>query len=284
MSFSRQTGVRTAAVAPSHPAPSRAADSAPLDAPTLHTMQSRLGTDFSSVRVHTDAQASQAATALGAKAFAVGEDVAFAPGRYRPHTTEGTRLIAHELAHVAQQRQGGAASPAQAEAKARDAADRVAQGRAVSPSALGGAPAGVYCEPEEDEGVEKAPSADLTLKTLPPIDFLKQRSTYDSHGRRMGMRDIGDMASEWERRSEMLDLLGIDDRFKLGFITKRWLLNKGLSMQLDDEFSRENPNTWERVNRRWRNDTGAVETPIIPIYTKDFPAKKKKVNLRKRRP
>lgn len=54
------------------------------------------------VRVHDDAEGALAATALGARAFTVGGDIAFGQGRYAPGTAEGNHLLAHELAHVAQ--------------------------------------------------------------------------------------------------------------------------------------------------------------------------------------
>jgi hypothetical protein len=65
--------------------------------------ESRLGHDFSQVRVHTDSRAADAARSIGARAFTVGRDVYFGTGEYRLETTEGQRLIAHELAHVVQQ-------------------------------------------------------------------------------------------------------------------------------------------------------------------------------------
>ncbi len=258
-----------------------------LDDTTRHTMEQRLGADFSRVRVHTGAEAARQAGALGAKAFAAGEDIVFAAGRYRPRSHEGTRLLAHELAHVAQQQRGGSASPVQAETQARHAADRVVRGEAVPPQALGGAATGVYCEPDDDKGKEPQntgsssvlpPMPNLQLKTLPPIDWLKMRSSFDSRGQRLSLRDAGDMAHEWDRSSAILDTLGIDDRFKLWFITKQWILNKGLSMQLDDRFTRENPNSWDRFDRDWKNaNPGAWQTPIFPIFDIDwFRSSKKK--------
>jgi len=55
------------------------------------------------VRVHTDAAAAQSARAVDASAYTVGRDVVFASGTYEPDTCSGRRLLAHELAHVAQQ-------------------------------------------------------------------------------------------------------------------------------------------------------------------------------------
>ena len=65
----------------------------------------RFGRDFSQVRVHTDTRAAEAARAVNARAFTVGRDVAFGTGQYVPGTSEGRRLLAHELTHVIQQRQ-----------------------------------------------------------------------------------------------------------------------------------------------------------------------------------
>ena len=78
----------------------------PLEPSTRRSMEARFGYDFSRVRVHDDARAAAAAAWIDAAAFTVGEDVAFAPGRYDPGSAAGKRLLAHELTHVAQQEQG----------------------------------------------------------------------------------------------------------------------------------------------------------------------------------
>ena len=67
-------------------------------------MGTRFGTDFSRVRVHTDDSAGRSARAIRAQAYTVGRDIVFGNGRYAPKTTNGRELIAHELAHVVQQR------------------------------------------------------------------------------------------------------------------------------------------------------------------------------------
>ncbi|MEO1065501.1 MAG: DUF4157 domain-containing protein [Actinomycetota bacterium] len=78
----------------------------PLDDDTRATMESQMGHDFSSVRVHTGSQASRSAEAVGASAYTVGDDVVFRDGQYNPSSDSGQRTIAHELTHVVQQRQG----------------------------------------------------------------------------------------------------------------------------------------------------------------------------------
>jgi len=71
-----------------------------------HQFEARLGQDFSNVRVHQGSESTVAARAIGARAFTTGNDIFFAPGNYQPNTESGNELIAHELAHVVQQRQG----------------------------------------------------------------------------------------------------------------------------------------------------------------------------------
>ncbi len=66
----------------------------------------RVGYDFSQVRVHADSKAADSARAVGALAYTVGRDVVFGAGQYAPQTSEGRRLLAHELAHTVQQTNG----------------------------------------------------------------------------------------------------------------------------------------------------------------------------------
>jgi hypothetical protein len=75
----------------------------PLDQATRGFMEPRFGHDFSRVRIHADAEAAQSAAQIHAKAYTVGNHVAFAGGRFAPSTPEGGKLLAHELAHVVQQ-------------------------------------------------------------------------------------------------------------------------------------------------------------------------------------
>jgi hypothetical protein len=78
----------------------------PVVGPLRNSMEGFFGTDFGDVQFHTGPRVQALAGSLGAQAFTIGNHVAFAAGRYQPHTTEGQRLIAHELTHVVQQRQG----------------------------------------------------------------------------------------------------------------------------------------------------------------------------------
>jgi hypothetical protein len=80
----------------------------------------RMGFDFESVRVHTGPEAEASARDVGAKAYAVGRHVVFGEGRYRPESSEGRHLLAHELAHVVQ---NGGARPGSVQ---REVGDRTA--------------------------------------------------------------------------------------------------------------------------------------------------------------
>ncbi|MFB7917490.1 DUF4157 domain-containing protein [Streptomyces sp. NPDC056061] len=72
----------------------------PLDEATRTDMESRLGADFSDVRIHTDAAARASAAEVGARAYTSGSHVVIGDGGGDRHT------LAHELTHVIQQRQG----------------------------------------------------------------------------------------------------------------------------------------------------------------------------------
>ncbi len=78
----------------------------PLNAATRARMEPRFGHDFSQVRIHTDQRAAESARCVNAQACTVGRDVVFGAGQYAPETSEGQRLMAHELTHVVQQRNG----------------------------------------------------------------------------------------------------------------------------------------------------------------------------------
>jgi hypothetical protein len=82
----------------------------PLAPDLRHHFEGHLDADLSRVRVHDDHEAAAATRRLGVHGLAHGEDVALASG---PHdvAARGMRaLLGHELAHVVQQRQAGAAA------------------------------------------------------------------------------------------------------------------------------------------------------------------------------
>jgi len=66
-------------------------------------MQEAFGVDFSSVRIHTDTNAQALNDAIEAEAFTTEQDIFFNQGAYNPSSTDGKRILAHELTHVIQQ-------------------------------------------------------------------------------------------------------------------------------------------------------------------------------------
>jgi hypothetical protein len=107
----------------------------PLSGRTRAEMEPRFRHSFADVRVHADGRAAESARAVGAQAYAVGRDVVFGAGRYAPGSAEGRGLIAHELAHVVQQRGAPASIQPRLEIGGRDdAAEREADaaGRAAA--------------------------------------------------------------------------------------------------------------------------------------------------------
>jgi hypothetical protein len=113
---------------------------APLDASVRAEMEPRFRHSFADVRVHADGRAAESARAVGAHAYAVGSHVVFGAGRYAPGSAEGKRLVAHELAHVVQQR--GAPSSIQPKLEigaANDPAEREADAAAARAMAGGAA-------------------------------------------------------------------------------------------------------------------------------------------------
>lgn len=154
-----------------------------LDAQVRTFIEPRFGHDFGGVRVHTDGRAAESATAVHARAYTVGRDVVFGAGQYAPRTPEGLRLIAHELTHVAQQRDahGGGLTVGRAdsvaEREADDHAARISTGQSspaleASSGALQRQPAGgsgsapPSAPIERERSVTLEPHLDLNLIDL----------------------------------------------------------------------------------------------------------------------
>ncbi|MFC7737915.1 DUF4157 domain-containing protein [Roseomonas sp. GCM10028921] len=144
--------LRRAAVAPAalsgHEAPPLvgqvlARPGRPLDAATRAFFEPRLGLDLGHVRLHDDPAAAQSARQVGARAYTVGGDIAFADG-VDTRSEGGRRLLAHELAHVAQQtggsvrREAAPVAPSGASGALAGAADRISGIRARATAALAG--------------------------------------------------------------------------------------------------------------------------------------------------
>lgn len=111
--------MRKEAVAPATPTPPpdipplinnvMNSDGQPLDRVTRSFFEPRLGYDLSSVRIFADPDARRSAESIQARAYTLGNNIVFGHGEYSPGSERGKHLLAHELAHVAQQGKGSSA-------------------------------------------------------------------------------------------------------------------------------------------------------------------------------
>ncbi len=133
----------------------------PLDPGVRLEMEARFGESFSDVRIHDGVEAQRSSALLGAKAYTVGNDIAFNSGHYAPASPEGRRLVAHELAHVVQQTRHPGSGPATAAHEAdADGAAHAAMAGGQAAVSLGSGPA-VQCEP-----LDAARISTLTLEEV----------------------------------------------------------------------------------------------------------------------
>jgi len=134
-----------------------------LDTAVQRAMEDRMGGDFGDVQVHTGPRAVAAADAINARAFTVGNNIAFNRGEYNPSSAAGQHVLAHELAHVRQQT-GGAVSmlpqdpldleidpDPQLEREAETTANRVMEGGEI----------GIQCLAETTVHVQRMPGVEV---------------------------------------------------------------------------------------------------------------------------
>ena len=98
----------------------------PLSNETRDEFEKRFGADFSDVRIHDDSAAHVSAAAMHANAYTFGRDIVFGANRFAPQSLSGKHLLAHEIAHVVQQRRGGAAPELNSKAAHEHGADAAA--------------------------------------------------------------------------------------------------------------------------------------------------------------
>lgn len=85
---------------------SKPSGGASLDPDTRSTMEGAFGQSFGDVKVHTGGDAADLNNKLQAQAFTHGSDIYFSQGSYDPGSEGGQHLLAHELTHVVQRKQG----------------------------------------------------------------------------------------------------------------------------------------------------------------------------------
>ena len=156
-----------------------AAESQPLDAGVRSQMESAFGESFGDVRVHAGGRAGEVAGELDALAFTRGRDIYFKEGEYNPSTREGQELLAHELAHVVQQR-GGSSSRGASVGPAGDTFEREAD--EVAASVMRGERAQVVqrSAASDVQRQQQGPPQHQTIKAWPPI-MLEPNKTRQEH-------------------------------------------------------------------------------------------------------
>lgn len=147
----------------------------PLPADVRTRMEARFGADFARVQVHAGPAAADAATQIGARAFTLGQRIAFNAGEYAPRSARGERLLAHELTHVLQQRdaQGGFAQferNPRDEREADSAAERIQAG--LTPSAPARRHGAARIQAEEPKAGEKPADATGGQAAGPTVTFV----------------------------------------------------------------------------------------------------------------
>jgi hypothetical protein len=110
----------------------------PLAASTRTQMEASFGHDFSAVRVHTGQRAHEAALSVGASAYTMGSHIVLSRAAGSPGSARGAHTLAHELAHVVQQRSGGVeGSPTPSGIRISDPGDRFERAAEESAKAVG---------------------------------------------------------------------------------------------------------------------------------------------------
>ena len=66
-------------------------------------LEAHFGASLDNIRFRESSDAAD----LGAKAYARGDEIHFAPGQFRPDTASGRKMIGHEVSHIARQASGG---------------------------------------------------------------------------------------------------------------------------------------------------------------------------------
>jgi Domain of unknown function (DUF4157) len=146
----------------------------PLDDVLRRAMEERLGEPFETVRVHIDARSTES---VGAEAYTVGEEIVIHPTFARLTGVGGRKLLAHELAHVIQQRHGPVdGTPAPGGINLSEPSDRFEQAADhVAEAALAGETANALPRVSADAPTLRTASSRPASPTRPTTDLIVQR-------------------------------------------------------------------------------------------------------------
>lgn len=222
----------------------------PLSSSVRTQFEPRFGYDFGSVRTHTGGEAAGAATALGARAFTVGDHIFFGAGEYQPTSSQGQRLIAHELTHTIQQK------PAPARAS-RLLAPRVA------------APKRVQRLFDDTKAAIRSKVREFITRDFPPWDLITLIIGYDP----IQEKSVKGATRDWIRAAMKLAPDGealfdrLDKEGKIDSVAKWWDLQVAkLDLSYASMVALVNK-AWEAVGARDILDpSGAWDKKLKPLF------------------
>lgn len=177
----------------------------PMDSETRADMEGRLGADFGDVRIHTDGRAHESAKDVGAHAYTVGRDVVFQRDAYDPASHEGKTMLAHELTHVVQQR-NGAVDGTQTEGGIRvsDPSDRFEREAVANADRVMSTPSATA--PTADAGASASSAAVASTGPAAPV----QRAVDESSGAESAADSASvQRAGEEDEEEEPADVQGM---------------------------------------------------------------------------
>lgn len=157
----------------------------PIDAGVRGDLEARMGQDFSDVRVHTGDVADASARSVSAHAYTVGSNIVFQRGAYDPGSTEGQKMLAHELTHVVQQRSGPVdGTPIGGGVSVSDPSDRFEREAAANAETVMSQPAPVQRHAEDEDSLQT--SRDATLGPIQRDEVQEEEDVQASHDPSLG--------------------------------------------------------------------------------------------------
>jgi hypothetical protein len=188
----------------------------PLEPSVRTRMERGFGTSFSDVRLHTDSTAYRLAQQYSARAFTLGNHVAFGAGEYQPTTLTGQALMAHELAHVLQQR-GASQDEGLAESMALESAADKTAARALlartdptpARSGLRLARCGSYDVAPRDWTTEIPPEAFNKAERLQNLQRERERILNQPGGNSQTSLRLAELDQEISQLAEELQIQGL---------------------------------------------------------------------------
>ena len=142
----------------------------PLPTSSNHFFKARLGHDFSHVKIHTGKEAAASANEINARAYTVGDHIVINRNEFNPHSFEGKKLLAHELTHIMQAKQGAVASGF------------------IQPQRSTPIPATAVIDPDTNIATFTVNTVNMVVE---PDQTLRRGSTVTFHGRRIRVNRTG---------------------------------------------------------------------------------------------